>query len=131
MNWMNWVRRLSVALFTALVLFLGIMSGIKIQQFRIDNTNNGGEIIFLITAIAIMIVSMINDRLFDKSARNTLDTINTTYETNWKSMTKWITANLSPMIISLDTREELLKEAVEVIKQAVNEPTETNRFIVY
>lgn len=122
------IKKLHHPIYFVATLFLGITLGYRSYEWR---HYGNSEVILLITALTIMIVSMLKDRLFETTAVRTLEDIKENSEKSWRSLTEWVTTHLSPTIISLHAREEVLKEATDLISTVITEPSKSNRFIVY
>lgn len=125
---MSVIKKLHHPIYFLFSLMLGIAIGYKTYEWwHLGNS----EPTILLTAIVIMIISMLRDRQFETTAVRTLEDIKTISDDKWTHLTTWITDHLSPAILSLDSREKVLRQATDLINTASREATESNRYIVY
>ena len=122
------IKKLYYPVYFAFTLILGIAIGFKIYEWRHFGQS---EPIMLITAVTIMILSILKDRFFDTTAIRTLEDVKKHSKENWDTLTDWIKTHLSPAIISLPTRNDVLKEASNIINAAIKEASNSNKYIVY
>lgn len=117
------------AVYFILVLFLGMGVGYKVHDWRLFGDN--GEALMAATAIAIMIISILRDRYFEITAIRTLDGIQEHARKDASSLQGWIRKTLTPTIISLDSRDKVLREAADMILKAINEVSKSKKHIMY
>src|ERR1041385_4534892 len=111
-----------------LSIFLGITIGYRTYEWRHFGHSDA---IMLITAVTIMIISILKDRMFDSVTLKNLEQMKLNSKESSTQLTNWITTHLSPTIISLDDNNDVLDAASDMINAALAEPTDTNKFVVH
>lgn len=89
------------------------------------------EPVFLIIAVLVLLVSVLNDRLFDTTALRTLEDIKTVSATSGSQIRAIISDQLSPSILELEKTDDVLHHAADLINNAFKETTQSAKFLIY
>lgn len=115
-------------LLVVLAVFLGVTIGYRTYEWHHFGHS---EPMMLITAVTILVLSIIKDWFFDRLTGKNLEEMKLVSKESWTTLTEWIKTHLSPTIISLKDNNDVLKAASEMIEVALREDAETNKFVVY
>lgn len=111
-----------------LAIFLGLSIGYRTYEWRHFGQSDP---MMLITAVTILVLSMLKDRLFDTVTIKNLEEMKASSKESWAVLTDWIKTTLSPTIISLKDNKDVLNAASDMINATLEEPAQTNKFVVY
>ncbi len=134
----QFLRKWFHPIYFVLALFLGGLIGHKINMW----TNFGpqdpqrpyilhSEPWMLITALSILILVIVKDRYFETRAIRALDDVTELSADHHKKLTKWIEDHLSPTIVSLDRRDDVLSKASSIIDTAISEKHDAERYVIF
>jgi hypothetical protein len=122
------LRRFYQPLLFVLAIFLGLSIGYRTYEWRHFGHS---DLMMLITAVTILVLSMIQGHLFDTVTIKNLEEMKLASSESWTTLTNWIKTNLSPTIISLKDNNDVLNAASDMINTTLEEPTQENKFVVY
>lgn len=125
---MKKLSRFYQPLLFVLAIFLGVSIGYRTYEWRHFGQSDP---MMLITAVTILVLSMIQGHLFDTVTIKNLEEMKLSSIESWTTLTNWIKTNLSPAIISLKDNSEVLNAASDMINATLEEPTQENKFVVY
>src|SRR6266404_4556727 len=125
---MNRLRGYYYPLLFTLAIFLGLSIGYRTYEWRHFGQSDP---MMLITAVTILVLSMIQHRFFDTVTIKNLEEMKASSKESWNDLTGWIKTHLSPTIISLNDNDDVLNAASDMINAALQEPTQTNKFVDY
>jgi hypothetical protein len=121
-----------------LALALGILIGHKINLWTSFGAQDPqrpyvlhSEPWMLITSVGLLVLVIVKDRYFETLAIRALENITKVSEDHQRTLTKWIQDHLSPTIISLSNRNDVLAKASSIIDTAISEKHEPERYVVF
>jgi hypothetical protein len=135
---MRFVGKLGHPLWFFTTLVLGTAIGWRVhvwyslngQAETVPLQNYEGPV-FLIIAVLMLFVAILNDRLFDTKALRTLEDIKNTSEKKVEQIQQVIADQLTPSLLELSEPDQVLHYAADLINVARKEVTPTEKFLLY